>query len=855
METPGAPRRRAAPASWLLGLACLGLAAWAAISWWSRPAGPLEVRWSDVTAEAGISFRHEAGARGEMLNPETFGPGAGWLDYDGDGKPDLLLVNGNALRGAPDPAAVSALYRNSGRGRFQDVTAEAGLQVPFYAMGFVSGDIDNDGDQDLLIYGLHRSVLFKNDGRGRFRDVTSESGLLSMRGWVCAALFFDYDRDGKLDLFVGNYVTWAPEREEGVDCTFGSPKKKYCPVALFPPSAPQLFHGRGDGGFDEVTEAALLSRLKGKTLGAAVEDYDGDGLPDIFVANDSVPNFLLHNRGDGTFEERGVPSGFATDANGSALAGMGIDTAWASGGRLLVAVGNFAGEPTTVHLQEGTDYFLERSMVLGVGRSTLDRVTFGLLLYDHDLDGNLDLALANGHVFDVEETTHVPYRQRCQFFWGRGPQGFEEARPADPAHFLNRPILGRALAFADYDGDGDLDLVVTENQGQAFLLRNDLAGPKRYVRLELRGTRSNRDALGAVATLQVSGPRGKESRRRTRKASSSYLSQSERQITFGLGPQDAVLGLEVAWPSGLLESFAPVPLNQEVLLVEGSGTIAVSKPPPSSTVGSVGTPAKREAGRAAASNSVIVRQKGIELLEQGSLEDALKLFHEAARLDPQDFVAHRFGLITLFRAGRHEEVESKAIEIARLFPDAHLLMTQFALVLLQSGYPELAEKMFHQTARLDPRRPDVWTALGNLAFDRKDYDRALEHYGKVIELKPDSIEALANIGKVQTIRKDFAKALPYLEKAVSLRPDYASALSTLGAIKIEEGNFELAEEYLTRALKTSTSRETLLTIHGNLGILYLKRRDRQRAIESFEKVLELEPGDRQARAALERLRG
>src|SRR5438093_10187195 len=237
MEKPHVPRRKASPALWAFGSAVLGLALWVAIDRLSRLAGPIEVRWSDVTAQAGITFHHESGARGEMLNPETFGPGAGWLDYDGHGKQDILLVNGNVLRAAPDPAAVSVLYRNLGDGRFADVTADAGLQVPFYGMGFVSGDIDNDGDQDVLLYGLHRSLLFRNEGRGKFLDVTGVSGLASMRGWACAAALFDYDRDGKLDLFVGNYVTWAPEREEGVDCTFGSPRKKDCPAALFPPSS------------------------------------------------------------------------------------------------------------------------------------------------------------------------------------------------------------------------------------------------------------------------------------------------------------------------------------------------------------------------------------------------------------------------------------------------------------------------------------------------------------------------------------------------------------------------------------------------------------------------------------------
>ena len=554
----------------------------------TAPAVALEVLLTDVTEEAGIDFEHEAGARGEMLNPETFGPGAGWFDHDGDGNIDLLFINGNLLRGEPDPAATPVLYRNLGNGRFQDVTREAGLAVPFYGMGFVSGDVDNDGDQDLFLYGLHRSMFFVNDGRGRFRETSSDSGLDGLDGWVGTACFFDYDRDGKLDLFVGNYVEWRPELEDGLDCFFGSPGKKYCAVAHFDPTSPQLFRGRGDGRFEETTRAAGLAELKGKALGVAAEDYDRDGDPDLFVANDSVPNFLLRNRGDGTFEDRGVESGFATDADGVPLAGMGIDTAWApDDGPLWVGIGNFSGEPTTLHVQEGVEYFIEKSFALGLGQSTTDKVTFGLLLYDHNLDGVLDLAIANGHVFDVEAVTRVPYRQPAQIFLG---QGWEKLVPArfDAAGFLSRPVLGRALAYADYDGDGDLDLVLAENQGRVHLLRNDLPAPRRYARIDLQGTDSVRDGTGAEVTLRTRRggvpasvpPSGRSSRgtnaversfRRTRKASSSYLSQSESELTFGLGPGEEPIEAEVAWPSDRREVFRDVPTGREWLLVEGSG--------------------------------------------------------------------------------------------------------------------------------------------------------------------------------------------------------------------------------------------------------------------------------------------
>lgn len=817
-----------------------------------------------MTASAGIDFRHEAGARGEMLNPETFGPGAGWLDADGDGRLDLLIINGNALRGPLDPAATPRLYRNLGGGRFEDVTARSGLALPVYGMGFVSADVDGDGDPDIVIYGLHRSILLKGEGAGRFRDATEASGLSALKGWVGCAAFLDYDRDGVLDLFAGNYVDWSPAREEGVDCTLGKAKKTYCPVALFPPSAPQLFRGRGDGTFEEVSAPAGLSKLEGKALGVAVEDYDRDGWPDLFVANDSVPSFLLRNRGDGTFEERGIASGFATDAGGAALAGMGIDAVWLpDGGPLAFAVGNFSGEPATLHVQDETEYFVERSIEAGVGRATMSRVTFGVLLEDFDLDGQVDLALANGHVFDAEEITRVPYRQVCQLFRGRANRRdpadraarpssaatawrFEEVSPESPAHFLPRPVLGRALACADYDNDGDLDLLLTENQGGVFLLRNDLSGPRRHVRIDLRGAGKSPDALGAEVTLRREGPDGISLLRRTRKASSSYLSQSDRRILVALEPEQRLAEVTVRWPSGALEAFGGLEAGQEALIVEGTGTPrAAAGAAPRLAAGAKGEKAK---------SSVALRRRGIAALAAGRLSEALGDLEEAIRRDPHDVAAHRARVVALRRAGRGPQLEAALQDVFATFPDAGTLLSQFALVLEQEGEPAIATRLFVEAARLDPTRADTWISLGNLAFDRKAYDEALAHYARALELYPDSVEALVNTGKVHVIQGDIARGVPLLERALAIRPEYGAALSTLGGALIQRGDLERAEALLERALRVTTTPVTLVTIYGNLGILHLRRRDGNKAAAAFEKVLELAPGDRRAMETLERLR-
>ncbi|MCZ6792175.1 MAG: FG-GAP-like repeat-containing protein [Planctomycetota bacterium] len=815
----------------------------------SPPAGPPRgVPFRDVSAEAGIRFRHESGARGKKYNPETFGPGATWLDYDGDDRVDLLLVNGNVLEGPVDPAAVSRLYRNLGDGRFEDVTEPAGLALPFYAMGCAVADVDNDGDPDILLYGLHRSVFLLNEG-GRFRDASEASGLGGVRDWICAACFFDYDRDGRLDLFLGAYVEWTPESERHLDCNFGTAEKKYCPVAMFGATGPRLFRGGGDGTFRETTRQAGLGGLRGKALGVIARDYDRDGHPDLFVANDSVPNFLLRNRGDGTFEERGVESGFATDAGGAALAGMGIDGAWGDDGAMVVVVGNFSGEPTTFHVQEDRDFFVERSLGTPVGNRSLDRVTFGVLLKDFNLDGHVDLLEVNGHVFDVENITRIPHAQRPRLLLG-GP-GWEFHEVAAEGEFLGRRLLGRAAAAADYDGDGDWDLVVTVNQGAAILLRNDLSLPRRRVRVDLRGTRSNRDALGAEVTLRVrsqgsqGSPPGDRRRRATLAGASSYLSGSERQITFGLGAGEEAVDLEVLWPSGGREAFPAPSRGGRVLLVEGEGR---------SVDASGATPGGAPVPSETMENVVVLRRRGLGLLEAGRPRAALELFETVLEREPRDFEARRSLLVALWRLRRAADLDRAIRDVAATFPSASLLVVHFAEILRRAGYGKLARRLYLEAGRLDPERLDVWLALGNLAFDRRDHDRALECFRRALKLSPDSLEALANTGKVHTLRKNYESAVPFLEKAIGLRPDYATALSTLGGVRIAQERYGEAERLLLEAARHARSEDARLEAHGNLGILYIRLRRHERAVEHFETVLEIDPDDARARAGLDRLK-
>ena len=800
---------------------------------------------SDATGTAGIAFRHESGARGKMLNPETFGPGGGWFDHDGDGLLDLLLVNGNLLDSSLDQSIQPVLYRNVGAGGFKDVSDRLGLEGAFYAMGFSAADVDNDGDQDVLIYGLHESRFLLNDGAGRFTDESSSSGLAGLRGWVCAAAFFDYDRDGKLDLFVGNYVDWKPGYEVGLECDFGTAAKKYCPVAMFKPSSPQLFRGDGRGGFSEVTSRAGLDKLKGKVLGVAIEDCNRDGWPDLLVANDSVPNFLLLNGRDGTFSDHGLDSGFATDGAGASLAGMGIDTAWTftgtstadqDQGRLVVGIGNFSDEPTTLHVQEDRDYFIERSIGLGVGRESMPRVTFGLVFCDLDLDGEQDLVTANGHVFDVESISGARYRQPLQIFQGLPGGSFRELEPGVEGIPGDR-IIGRALAHGDFDSDGDQDLLVTENQGGAVLLRNDSVRPGGFLRLTLRGTESNRDAIGAEATLYSETGGVGRVRRMTVKSSPSYLAQCDRRVVFALGVEERVRKLEVRWPRGRVELITELPPEGELLVVEGKAQ-AVEAGPRQDPEG-VGRP-----------NSVVLRGRGAALLQKGQTEEALKELREALRLDPNDFVAWRDTLIALEKLGRDAELE-RAVEVIASTFGAGLIVSHFAIVLREAGRRALAERLFVAAAELSPNRSDVRSPLGNLAYDRKDYARAQSCYEKALKLHPGSVEALDNLGKIFTVAKDYDRALGYLREALKLSPGSASILSTVGGIELKLGLLEDARTHLESGLENARSEATRLNLHGNLGGLYIKLEDWDRAEESFRKVIELSPGDTQALRALE----
>jgi hypothetical protein len=539
-----------------------------------RPSGPIQ--FMDVTEEAGLRFRHNSGAFGKKYLPETLGSGAAFLDYDGDGWQDIFLVNSTnwpERKGAQTP---SALYRNQGDGTFRDVTREAGLAAPLYGIGVAAGDYDNDGRPDIYVTAVGPDKLFRNAGGGRFEDVTQRAGV-GDPGFGTSAAWFDYDRDGRLDLFVANYVEWSPETD--VHCTLDGTNKSYCTPQKYRGQAPTLYRNRGNGTFENATERAGVADSTNKALGVALLDYDGDGWIDLFVANDTEPNRLYRNRGNGTFTDEALTAGVAFGETGAARAGMGVDAAdYDNSGRPSLIIGNFTSERMALYRNEGNGLFTDEAQSSGIGKMSEQSLTFATFFFDYDLDGQLDIFAVNGHVSDDIQKVQprVLYAQPPHLFRNLGRRKFEEVT-SRVGRALGRALVGRGAAYADYDNDGDLDLLVTTNNGPPRLYRNENANQNDVLRVRLIGSRSNRDAIGAKIT--VKGAAGFRTSN-TLRTGSSYASQSELPVTLGLGRPDGTertFTLDILWPSGETMTLQQIRANQSLVIQEGQG-IAKAEP-------------------------------------------------------------------------------------------------------------------------------------------------------------------------------------------------------------------------------------------------------------------------------------
>lgn len=525
---------------------------------------PANWQFIDVTPKAGLAgFTHTTGADGRYLLPETMGGGVGVFDYNQDSWPDIVLVNGGTWENNDLPALT--LYSNQGNGTFEEVTGVAGLQTTSaYGMGVTIGDYDNDGDEDIFLTTVGRNLLFENES-GRFREIATQAGLADEYSWSTAAVWFDADLDGWLDLYVGNYVVWSPSID--LFCSTDGKIKQYCTPELYEGEAGQFYHNNQDGTFSNWTERNGFAASPGKTLGAVPLDVNRDGWPDLAVANDTQRDELYINNGDGTFTERGVISGMALDENGRPRAGMGIDAGVLDQGpEPTIVIGNFSKEMLGVYRRTSHGRFQDRSSISKIGLPSLLSLTFGLKLFDADLDGDLDLFTANGHIIPQVDTQSdgITYRQSPHLFVNDGAGRFTDVAADIPA--FKQRVVGRGTATLDYDRDGDLDILVTGNGGNVFLYENTAADLDRpFVTLSVEGSTSNRSGYGTQLVARI----GETLQYRTIRSGMSYLSHSESIASFGLGVAQSIDTLIVNWPGGMSDTLRGIEANSVLHLIEG----------------------------------------------------------------------------------------------------------------------------------------------------------------------------------------------------------------------------------------------------------------------------------------------
>ncbi len=541
----------------------------------ARPKANTSVKFTDVAREAGIDFHHVNGARGDKRMPETVGSGVAFLDYDNDGDQDLLILSSSSWPDDPKPGrATPRLYANDGHGAFTDATKSVGLDFSFYGMGVAAGDFDNDGWEDLFLTAVGPNRLLRNE-HGRFVDVTRAAGVAGVpppgvalaHKWSSGAAWVDIDNDGLLDLFVCQYVKWSPKLDPfcGKNGVRG-----YCPPGTFEGARNTLYRNLGGGRFADVSKPyGLLDCAVGKSFGIALYDADGDDWIDIAVSNDTWANFLFRNEGGKYLRETGVEAGIAFAENGRAKAGMGIDVAdYRNDGTWGMVIGNFAEEGLSLFepMPGMGGMYENQAQARGLVSPSMLSVTFATFFLDYDLDGWQDIFATNGHVDDIVNTykSNLTFRQLPHLFRNEGGSRFVETSKQAGLDFR---IVGRGAASGDIDGDGDPDIAIVDNGGRFRLLRNDGGNQRSWIRFVLRGTKVNRDAIGAVVTVRSGGL----TQRRILRSGGGFLSENERSATFGLDQADAIESVTVRWPGGATQSFGGVAARKTHLLVEGKG--------------------------------------------------------------------------------------------------------------------------------------------------------------------------------------------------------------------------------------------------------------------------------------------
>ena len=555
--------------SWTVAAAC-GMVGSVVIALAAGAPAAISVTMTDVTAQAGIKFTHNAGKSGKKFLPETLGSGAAFIDVDGDGWQDVVLLNGRDWipRGRK---TLNALYRNNKNGTFTDISAGSGLDTEMFAIGIAVGDYDNDGRDDIYITALEGDHLFHNEGGGKFKDVSKLAGI-NNANFATSAAWFDFDKDGKLDLFVASYVQWTQKGD--LWCSLDGATKSYCTPESYKGTQSKLYHNLGGGKFEDVTVKAGLGDPTSKSLGITVFDYDSDGWPDLFVANDTQPNKLYRNNRNGTFSENGMSAGVAYGEDGVARGAMGTDSAdYDRSGKPALLVGNFSNQMLGLYHNEGNGLFVDEAPTSALGKETLLSLAFGVFFFDYDLDGYPDILTANGHIEEEigRVQPKIQYKEPPLLFRNMGGRKFENVSSKVGAQFAT-PLVARGAIYADFDHDGDLDVLITNNGGPAHLYRNDGGNKNKWICIRTVGSKSNRDGIGAVVRIESAG--GKQWA--VVRSGSSYASQSDMALTFGLAQDAMVKSISVEWPSGAKQQFSNVNANQFITIDESKGILPPS---------------------------------------------------------------------------------------------------------------------------------------------------------------------------------------------------------------------------------------------------------------------------------------
>lgn len=771
------------------------------------------VRFSDVTATAGIHFKHTSGLSGRKYGVEALGSGAAFFDYNGDGHMDLYVVNGADLPGhvSPQPPR-NALYRNRIDGRFTETTA--GVADTSYGMGCSAGDYDNDGDADLFVANFGTNVLYRNEG-GHFTDVTAAAIPDSDRSWSTGSAFADYDLDGDLDLYVANYLDYQFETDP-LDETgrLKRDRRHYAPTE-YPGQRDFLYRNEGEGRFVDVTEEAGLFSLEGRELGAVFFDWDGDGDPDLFQANDATPNFLYRNEGDGSFSEIGLAAGAAYNEAGKPEGGMGTDIADTDGdGHLEIVVTNFQWESNTLYQSKGDGLLRDRSTASGLGAPSFNRLAFGINFFDFDRDGDPDLYAANGHIDDniADFDPQVSHGQLDQLFLNDGQGRFAEIS-AQAGPFFQRAMVGRGAATADYDNDGDGDLFVVNSNQPAVLLRNDTASKNHWLALRLVGTRSNRDGLGSRVTVRTGD---REQILQTR-SSFSYLSQSDSRLFFGLGAYDRADRIDIAWPSGIRQQLKDVEADQILDILEPTEPVADRTPHGDSIHKKT-----LQAGEHSAPSAFELER---------FWREAPPVLIDAGRFAPPDGADRA--------SGDEVDVLTEAVSRNPRDPDAHFRLAE-ALHRLRR-YEE-AEVHFQRAVVLDSSYAQAYTGLGKLYGDQGDRIKALAALQQALALGDEAI-AHYYLGNFYASQGSYQQAISHYQQAIDRRSDYEQAYINLAGVYARQTEYSTAIQVLTRGVAALPGSAEL---KFRLGWNYSVQGRYAAAVEQFQQVIRLDPQRHQA---------